>query len=363
MKRLICALLSLVLLFALAACGGGKSNDAPSASTAPATSSAPPADSGEKITVSIQFSFPEMQARSTQAILDKITADSGGRVQFETYYSFSLYGPPDVVGALQDGLLDMAGFMTSEYPGLFPLNGLLMGLPFLGFRDISSATAIYRDLVVNYEPLRKEMEDAGIIYYSGWVLPPYQLHSMGNAAITEPDFSGLTMMTENGFMQKMINKYGGAGMLSFPPDFYSNLSNGVADGIVNHLNVLSAFGCLELIKNTTIFGDGGIYVYPLNYGISPSFWNSLPDDIKAIFLKYADELTDAGLEYDLQMLVDNAAFLEENANVIHLSDAEIAAWKAAFEDTRVEALAELSAANPAAEETYNKLLDAIKNYK
>ena len=366
MKKLSAILLCLALVFTLAACGGG-SAPANTGSSAPAnTGGSEPANTGgdEVFTVSIQFSFPDWQASTTLDLLDKITEESNGRLKFETYFSFSLFGPPDVVGALQDGNLDMAGFMTSEYPGLFPLNGLLMGLPFLGFPDIVAATEIYQELYKTNEAVKKEIADAGIVHYVGWVLPPYNLHLVKEGASTEPDFTGLTLMTENSFMQKFINQNGGAAILSFPPDFFSNLNNGVAEGLVNHVNVMNSFGCIELIKSSIIMGDGGIYFYPLNYGFSQQFWNSLPSDLQAIFLKYADAIGQAALDLDVHDMEENyQKLLDNGTKITHLDEAQVARWREAFEPVRVEAMAELNAANPAAEDVYQVILDMIANYK
>lgn len=82
--------------------------------------------------MSIQFSFPEESADGVKKVMAAIEEESGGRIKFDTYYSYSFIENADVVEALNTNQLDIAGLMPSEY-SCFALNGRLCSLPLLNY--------------------------------------------------------------------------------------------------------------------------------------------------------------------------------------------------------------------------------------
>lgn len=358
MKKLLSLALSLALVFSLTACGGGNGGgSAGSGGDGGSTSS-----SDTVHTVSLQFTFPESNAAKLEEVLHEIETASNGRLKFEVYYSFSMVANGDVVDALQDGTLDIAGLMPNEF-SLFPLNGHLCALPMLGFESNEAANKIYLSLLYNNEAMMAEFTDNDLVFWAGSMCPGYQMFFAKDVTDTTPNvFSGLTIMSDNPEMQAFIASKGGAVAAAYPPDFYSNLSNGVAEGLVQHLNCVKAFGCVELTKTNINFGEG-FYNTPIVYCMNENFWNSLPEDLQQIMADYADDISRAAFDNDAEQLAGNKqALMDSGAAVIDLDESQMAVWTQEFQSTLDSALDNITTANSAAPEVYEQLTGMIDSY-
>ena len=390
MKKLIALALAVLMVFSLCACSGsvdsavldeilstvkslqaqvdalaGGEAAAP-AEEAPAEEAAAPApaDDGKVYNVTLQFSFPEESAAGANKVLDEMEEASGGRLKFEKYYSFSFVDAADVVDALENDQLDIAGFNTAEHPAEMPLNGALMTLPLLNFPGWTAATQIYLAMLYSTPEMLDEFTDNGMLFYAGYMCPGYQFYSTKEITDFTPSaFNGLTVMCDQPQMGQFINQNSGGAISAFPPDYLSNLQNGVADALVQHVNCAYVFGTFDYIKSAVFFGEGGFYNFPLVYGMSQIFWDSLPEDLQQIFMDYAAEFC-----YESQMadeaLYYNVAYptLEENATITVLDDAAIASWQEAIAPIVEAAMEEITADSPTAPQVYERLTDMIANY-
>ncbi len=356
MKKILALILALCMVLTLCACG--------SKTEAPAEGSAPAVGGDEVYEVSIQFSFPEASADGAKQIMSAIEEASGGRIKFNIYYSYSYVDAGDVVGALETNQLDIAGFMPSEHAAAFPLNGGMISLPLLDYPNWEAASQIYLSMLYNNADMMAEFTDNGMLFWAGYMCPGYQLYCTKELSDVTPSvYNGLTVMCDNAQMQAFINQNKGGAISVFPPDYLSNLQNGVADTLVQHVNCAFVFGCFDYVKSAVFFGDGGFYNLPLAYGISEKFWNELPADLQAIFAEYADDMCYASHMAD-NGLYANVAMpaLEAAADITVLTDAEIAAWQTAIApivDTAIADLAKDSANAPAA---FEQLKGMIAGY-
>ena len=344
MKKLIALALTLCLVFALC------------------TGFAAAAD--KTYSVSIQFSFLEESGDRAKKVTAEIEEESEGRIKFEPYWSYSYVDAGDVIDALETNQLDIAGFMPSEHPAEMPLNGALMTLPLMNFPGWTAATQIYLSLLYSSEDMLNEFTDNGMVFYAGYMCPGYQFYSTKEITDTTPAaFNGLTVMCDQAQMASFINQNQGGAISAFPPDYLSNLQNGVADALVQHVNCAFVFGCFDYIKSAVFFGEGGFYNFPLVYGISETFWDSLPEDLQQIFMDHAAEFC-----YESQMsdeaLYYNVAYpaLEEHAEITVLEDEDIAAWQDAIAPIVESALDSIAADSPNAPAIYEQLKDTIANY-
>lgn len=317
----------------------------------------------EVYNVSIQFSFPEESAAGALSVMEQIEEASNGRIHFETYYSYSFVDAGDVVDALETNQLNIAGFMPTEF-STFALNGRLTALPLMNYPSWEASSKIYLSMVYNNQDMLDEFTNNGLVFWAGYMCPGYQFYSTKEITDYTPNaFNGLTVMCDNSEMQTLINNYKGGAITAFTPDYLSNLQNGVADALVQHLNCAYVFGCLDYVKTAIFFGEGGFYNLPLVYCISEAFWDSLPEDLQAIFAEYADDFSKAGYESDLG-LYENAAYptLEEHAQIVVLDDDQITEWQDACTDIVANALEGITRDNAAAPEAYEQIKEMIANY-
>ena len=344
MKKIIALAMALCLVFAL--CTGFA------------------AAKDDTVTVTIQFSFPEESGAGALKVMAEIEEESEGRIKFEPYWSYSFVDAGDVIDALNTNQLDIAGFMPSEHPAEMPLSGSLVTLPLLNYPGWTAATKIYLSLLYSSEDMLAEFTDNGMLFYAGYMCPGYQFYSTKEITDLTPDsFSGLTVMCDQPQMAQFINQNKGGAISAFPPDYLTNLQNGVADALVQHLNCAYVFGCFEYVKDAVFFGEGGFYNLPLVYGISESFWNDLDEDLQQIFMDHAAEFCYESQVGD-EALYYNAAYptLEENANITILDDEQIAVWQDAIAPIVETALEDVANDSPNAPEIYEQLKGLIADY-
>ncbi len=360
MKKIITLLLALCMVLSLCACGGTSSSTGDD-STAEADSSV---SSDEVYTVSIQFTFPEESADGAKEVMEAIEEASEGRIQFEVYYSYSFVDAEDVVDALETNQLDIAGMMTSDHASIFPLTGAMMSLPLLNYPNWDASTQIYLSMLYNNEDMMAEFTDNSMVFWAGYMCPGYQFYSSKSLDELSPSvFSGLTVMCDNAQMQSFINQNSGGAISVIPTDYLTNLQNGVADTLIQHVNCAYVFGCFDYIETAIFFGEGGFYNLPLAYAFSETFWNSLPEDLQEIFMEYADDMSYASHMSDVA-LYENVALpaLEEVTDIIVLDDEEIAVWQEAIAPIVESALEDIAGDSPNAMEAYEQLTTMIAEY-
>ena len=401
MKKLIALALAVFMVFSLCACSGGvdtaaldeilsaiksiqETVDALAGGEAAAAPEEAPAEEApaeeapaeepaeeaaeeipdDAVYVRLQFSFPEASAQGALEVMDKITKASGGRIQFETYYSFAKVPAEDVIEALDSNRLDIAGFNPSEHPIEMPLNGSMMTLPLLNFPDWRACSQIYLSMLYSTEEMMAEYTDNGMYFYAGYMCPGYQIYSNKELTDTSPSvFSGLNVICDQPQMSEFIIQNGGGTDGAFPPEYLDKLARNTDDTLVQHVNCAYVFGCFDYAKSALFFGEGGFYNQPCVYGMSQEFWDDLDPELQQVFMDYATEFCYMSQVAD-EELYNGAAYpaLEANAEITVLNDEEIAEWQDAIAPIVDAALEDITTKSPNAPEVYAKLKDMIASY-
>lgn len=335
MKKLICVVLSVVLVFGLVI----------SISAAPAKA----ADAEFELDVAITFGEPAI--RHMLQTFDEVTEKSDGRVVFNVYPSNSLISIPEMPDALRDGVADIAVIPSINYPSMLAYNAELIGLPFIGIHDSYQACDLWLAMYEAFPELQEEWDNIGGHVWYTYATPGYNLYTISkdNEIRTPEDLAGYQIMTGKTQWLNFIDANGGAGIQAAPTVYYENLEKGVADGVIQSYGTVRVFGCLELIHAATEFGESGSYYDMFFITISQQTWDSFPDDIKAIFDEVNAENIATVQENDRSMEDLANARLEapEDMNTTVLSDEEIQVWKDAFAPINEDYLKFL-------EETYHK---------
>lgn len=378
MKKALCILLCLCMMTAiLAGCGdtGTTPSTAPSAAPSQAPSDAPetepsnePAPSDEVIEINLSLTFPEVSAGGVQKWIDEVVEASDGRLKFNIYYSYSLVALPDLIKGLQTGLVDMAGIVPYEYPSLFTLSGNVMSLPFVGWKDETSASEVYWEMIEDCPELLEEYEAYDLHYVSSYMMPGYNMFMTKTGPMETPaDLKGHKTITVAPAMQQLLADNSAAPVSSGPTDYYSNMEKGVADSIFTHINVLGAFGvCPELVEKAVFFNDelSGAYMVLNSTVFANSFWEKLPADIQDILTEHAPNLGKYMIESDMALTEKLLGDLEaKGAEIVVLDDAQVQVWADAMTAHTQANLDEWNEANPAAESIYNTILEKIAEAK
>mgnify|MGYP003303280066 CR=1 FL=1 len=336
MKKILALILALVMALSLVACG----EKAPAADDGAAA--------GDDTTVykmNVSFAAPEFSTTEITAALDRIQAASNGRIEFTYYYSWSLSSVPTVVDDLTSGVVDIAAVPINEHLSLFPYSNLVTYTPFLGLPNMLDAAKIYDELYAENEVFAQEYANLGLKYWTNYPCPGYNIFTTKDNQIKTPDdLAGLKLITSSSMMAQFIEAHGGAVLNSPVTDYATNLNTNVADGVVNHANVLAAFGCMDFVNGVTVFGDQGTAVSIMMMCFSEDAWNALPADLQALFEAEATALRDGQGAWDNGANGGNIAGIgEKGGAVVELTEDEIKVWQDAFAPFLSDYIAELEA--------------------
>ncbi len=358
--------LSLLVLI-LAGCGGGNNdtpggnggNDAPGQNT-------PAPDNGESYNLIVSLTKGQTNTTALQEYLAGIEQASGGRLTFEIYYNNQLMQVPEIPQGLDTGVADITEFMLSEFPTMFPLSSTIVGLPFMGMTNDTIKT--FQQLYDEYPEIQKEFEDAGMVMLSYLCTQPYNIHLTSDKPVKVPDdLNGLKIITSRTDISNFLTAHGASAVASAPPDYYSNLSNGVVNGTILHYPMMFNNGLIPTCKQHVIVEEGGgIYMDTSVYVISSGAWSKLPAELQAYFTD-PDRL-ERFFTYNQETLeADGTKGLEESSAqghvVSYLSAEELAAWQEAFAPINGQTLAGLDEQGLPATQIYERAQEIIQELK
>lgn len=358
MKRIFAVMLSLSLMLAgLSGCGtpGQPAETSPQ----PSQGSAQPAPDSTVYTLTV--SSPKNDKAEAPFIewLHELEELSGGRLQFDIYTSNALYQQSEVISAMAAGMCDICDLSLSEEPSTFALNSNIISLPFMGMGYENDW--IYQTLYEEYEALRQEYENAGVILIDYSYNPPFNLHFSTDTPVKTPaDLKGVKVVTTSDILSSFIAEQGGAPVNQPITEWYNSLEKGVATGLVAHANNIYNFGIIELLKQDLIFGEGSGITTNLNaYLWAENSWNNLPADLQQLVLDNVDKLHESNNASQQAQVLQSDEACQENGNVITvLSDDEIAVWRDAADSVISGKLSQIEADTGApVREMYERALE------
>ena len=333
MKRILCMILAMVMCFGLVACSGD--NEGTQVSDKPGNSStvSDNTDGSEakpEFTWKVSFSYGENTARYTVQYLEEISKASGGRIDFEYYYSNSLITIPEIPKALRDGTADMSALPGAMFPDQLVYTAFPFSIPFVGFADPHDAVDAWWDMYDEFPEVEQELAELGIVNWYTYFTPAYNLFFSDNVTVETPeDLAGHKIMVTKPSLADLITEKNGAPLGSAPSDYYSNLEKAVADGVVTGWSQINTFGIAELIKSTTEFGDTGSHYDTSAMAISKKSWDKLPADIQQLFIDCARELSHVEVDRSLdstQTALENCASATRHI----LTEDQVAVWAEAL---------------------------------
>lgn len=264
MKKLFAVLMSLLLVFSMAACGNGSDNGSQ--------------DEGKTYNLKFSLAVSEnnFQAESWRKWAEAVTEATDGRVQFTFYYDDTLIDANAEYQQLLSGVADIAdvhryandGFVISEN-----WKSITSGVPEDAVVDFS-----YK-LFDTFDAISNEYKNVHVLAqgFNGGTM--YQLLTVNKEVTSPADMKGLTIWCEadwNGFVREC-----GATPVNTPfSEVYSSLQKNMYDGMLIPTETLQSCNFAEVCK----------YCVKLNlcYTSAPGHlmnldtWNSLPEDIQQI---------------------------------------------------------------------------------
>jgi TRAP-type C4-dicarboxylate transport system substrate-binding protein len=262
--------------------------------------------------------------------MEKVTAESGGRITFEHYPSMQLGGtPPELVDQVTDGVADIVWTLPGYTPGRYPRTEVIE-LPFL----ITDAESASRALYTLGEKYMFDTEYADVKVLAMFTHGPGLFHS--KTPITTPaDLPGIKLRAPTRVTNMMLTSLGATTVGMPVPLVPESLSKGVIDATVIPWEVTGALKTSELVTNHTEFTGKALYTSAFIIAMNKATYDGLPDDLKAVidansgleFSALAGKMSESADAKARQIAVDRGN------NIMVLDAAQSAAWEEAAKPT------------------------------
>ena len=319
---------------------------AEAATEAPAEEETPKADSIECDPLTIDFSTVYNETETGGQIIkhfeEYISNLTGGAITMNIFWGGTLFSDPEALDGVNSGAVNMTAL--GHMPHLATLNYLA----FPGFAPGGTKAALdYFDTLMFKDPetsalIQQEAADNGIIYLN-------VLAGGANAFCTTYEFTDLDSMISGsksfGNMDAAIFEKLGFQVTSVGPgDCYDALQRGLIDSTQMGLAPMVSMGWEEVASYWAL---DGTYTAGNMFTANLEWWNGLTDAQRQAIQQACDEVEEysAGI-YDDSIASDCATIEEKTGNkMVELSDADIERiWAATF-DAKADAAMQTAEAN------------------
>ena len=273
--------------------------------------------------------------------VEKVMADSNGRIKIELYPGMQLGGkPPALYDQIRDGVIDGGWALPAYTPGRFPETEAFE-LPFVSSKSAEKTSMAAWEYAEKY--LGERMNDVHLlavhVHGSGIV------HTKGDPITGPADFAGKKLRGPSRAANNLLEAMGATPVGMPVPAFPEALSKGVVEGGVIPWEIVVPLKVHELAdSHAEVSGDSAMYNTFFIWAMNKDSYNNLPDDLKAVIdansgieaSAWAGRAMDIG---DTQMKeivsgTDNTIVMmsdEATAEIKAIADGQIAEWVEAMD--------------------------------
>jgi TRAP-type transport system periplasmic protein len=295
--------------------------------------------------------------------LDQITAATNGAVQFETYYSQTLFKGTDAWVSVKNGVGDLAWMFHGYWSNQTPLADVI-SLPLMPFTSAKQASGIFWKLYEKYPAIRDQFKDNHVLIT--WTSQPYFLLTSKKQVKTMEDMKGLNIRVTSGPPIEMMKLLGATPVTKGMPDTYLALQKGEIDGMLAPWEALLSFKQYEVAKYYAYAPFVTVY---FTQAMNNATWDKLPkniqDQINSVSGLKGSEFWGANM-FDSAMVEGRDLVKKQGVEMVEytLPAEEIAKLNAIagkpLWDSWVKA--QTAAGHPEAQEILDSCLNLIKTY-
>lgn len=253
---------------------------------------------------------------------------SGGRIQWEYYYSGTLAGGKEMASAVRTGVADAAPFVPGYTPGEWPLCDVTFN-PAITL-DSWSGIMAQIELVETTPEVQAEFDANNAVYIGGTGNPNYNIIS-DKPIRTLEDLKGLKIVA-SGASQILLAEFGATPVNMVSTEVFQAIQRGTVNGNVNNPEYARVYN----------FFDVAPYWYNIPFGGQPFFtimnkdtYNGLPQDLQDLLMDLRDNQAEANyMIYDVAAEVMVAWLkIQEKCEVIDPTPADVELFLKTAEET------------------------------
>lgn len=310
MKRMLVIGLLLLVFSAAAGCGGETEDEALDITLQFAT-----------FWPSGDFQVAEGHKSWAATIEERVAAETPHTVTFEWHYAQALLSMPELYEGAARGVADIATTCPAYTPGVFPLTEAFE-LPGYINNNALVASLVVHEAWKNSTALQEEYADVEVMHF--WATGPGDFITNTPVSSME-DLAGMDIRAVGGTIP-WVNALG-ANSVSFGMGAaYENLETGVVDGLLGPTDVLQGFRLAEVTRYIT--KSPPTYNIVFMKVMNRETWNSLPDEVQAIFREVNEEyvIEYGKLRTDHTVMGQGYGVNEHGMEVIELTPEEYQRW-------------------------------------
>ena len=264
---------------------------------------------------------------------------TGGKIRFEEHYNGELVGLMDAYNAVVQDVVDVSAIRPATMPTQFVLDGIIEAPLYNIASHRPSQT--YNDLYQKYPELQAEFKQVKTLLL--YCMSPSSLGTAKKPVRTFEDNKGLKMITAGPFPSDRAKALGQIPVGCPPPEFYSMLEKGVADGgDVVTLPEMYTYKWKDVIKNITLIpclrATTAIVMNKKKWADLPADVQKIMDDMTPEIIEMADRNQALSFKNALERLKK-----EPDITVIELAPEELAKFVEADKPVREKFIASLDA--------------------
>ncbi len=358
MKKILAMLLALSMMLSLAACGSGSSSSS-SSSESTETSTTSDDTTVYTLIVTNHDSATSVGESYVETLLNQISEESGGRLQFIYNPGGSLYSGGEAVEAVRSGAADICWNATSITVGVFPISEFI-NVPLNGITCAQMGSKVFQDMLAEIPECAAEYDDFYIIAAHDCSVGI--LSTVGTKIETVADLQGLSIRSAGTVQSNYINMIGCSASSMATSEVYEALEKNVVKGMTNDWHNIDCFNLYEVVDYIMDYAINSTSCFML---MNKDTYESLPEDLQAIFDKYQTYASDmAGYYWDCMRWVtgDKA---EELGVEIYEPTEEVYEYltQTAFQESMAEWFIEyLNGYGYDGESIYNQCMEIVARY-
>ncbi|MGE0715042.1 MAG: TRAP transporter substrate-binding protein DctP [Alphaproteobacteria bacterium] len=292
-------------------------------------------------------SLQHVQSREgTQWFMREVEARTKGKVKFVHFPAEQAAKARGLLDAAKNGVVDIALVGTLYVAERLPLNTVI-GLPGLGSSALEGTKAL--NTLVKSGPLHEEFKAEGVVPLCSFALTPYQILLRNKTVSLPKDWNGLKIRTGGTTQALTVRAFGASGINLPGPEVYTAVERGTVDGVLFPIPSIPGYNLQEVVKHISTNASFG------NFGMASvmnaAAYAKLPEDIRAIILKTADEaairVAKAQDDSTSELL---AAWKAKGIDLIQFTPAQIKAYADAMRPVADEWVTRIGKQNPAAKQ-------------
>jgi TRAP-type transport system periplasmic protein len=303
------------------------------------TSTKSSSSAGSCVTVRLAIPNPagDELTQNAEKFAAAVTQRTQGSYLVRVFPGETMVKIPEMYDAVRQGSIEMSVVGMGIFEGLHPG---LAEYP-LSYNNIEANIAATRPLVELYskEIFEKYLNMKGLASYSTGAI---ELISK-KPVKTLKDWKGLMVGAGNLQGLMMATALGGAPVTIFWTDFYSGLSKGTVDAVLNSMRSSIVFKLTDSAKYITLFYGQPTF---LSFNINLTAWKAMPPGVQRVFSEEAQNACDEMHAYQIKAWkeTDRKALAALGAEIYDVPKEERDKWKAIVKpyiDKKLASLGEL----------------------